>query len=129
MIEVFVLIFVAGNFFLQFGWFLWSRKVEERKHFTDSESINSEIDIIHSIQAYVDAKVENELAIRARDKEWEEFMKPQPQTQKNSFDTFDPSIFTQLEDPIENPNKDLERGPDGKFNPDHIEGKFDGIFK
>jgi hypothetical protein len=37
--------------------------------------------------------------------------------------------MTHTTSPVEDPNKGLERGPDGKFNPDHIEGKFDGIFK
>jgi len=136
MIEIAVLFFVAGNFFLQSSWWIWSYKIHNRKHFTDSEAASTEIDLIHSIQSYVDAKVENELIIKARDKEWSEFMKIQKDSAErkeledfvpyDDFKDFDKD-FKETEI-TEDPNAHLERDEKGNFNPAHIEGALDGLF-
>ena len=116
MIELFVLFFVAGNFFLQFGWFIWSYNIHRRKHFTDSgASANAEIDLITSIQTYVDAKVENEIVIKKRDEEWSEFMS-KPTDVKD-----EPETAGIIPKP--------EKGPDGKYNPSEVKGAFDNAFE
>lgn len=119
------------NAILQTGWLKWSYGVHKRKHFTDSEAAGAEIDIIHSIQEYVDAKVENELVIKARDKEWSEFMdSASSTTSPSSLDKeMDVPEYVPFEDfEFNDPNSHLEKDDEGKYDHKDVKGALDGVF-
>ncbi len=147
------------NAILQSGWFVWSKNIHDRKHFTDDE-INTEIDLIHSIQAYVDAKIENELVIKTRDQEWAEFMETSKRSaykdeiknsvtledfakfaDTNELDSYVPfgdmDVFKDIKytepheshEMPEDPNAHLELNEDGKYNHEIIDGKLDTFFE
>lgn len=123
MFEIIVGIFIITNTCLQLFWFHWSRSVEQRKHFTDSEAAGVEIDLIDSIQAYVDTKVENEIRIKKRDQEWSEFLSKTPRTSEA------PSTFTISEEDNVDLNSHLEKNKEGKYDHSQIDGVLDSMFQ
>ncbi len=110
--EIIVGLFIITNTCLQLYWFRWSRSVEQRKHFTDSDTNGAEIDFITNLEEYLDLKIKNEITIRDRDKEWQEFISQTPETPETP----------------ETPNAHLERDHQGKFNHEEIDGALDGMF-
>ncbi|MCD6435480.1 MAG: hypothetical protein J7L15_03750 [Clostridiales bacterium] len=123
MFEIIVGIFIITNTCLQLFWFHWSRSVEQRKHFTDSEAAVVEIDLIDSIQAYVDARVENEITIKKRDQEWSEFLSKTPRASEA------PSAFTISEEDNVDLNAHLEKNKEGKYDHSQIDGVLDSMFQ
>lgn len=129
MFEIIVGLFIITNTCLQLFWFHWSRSVEQRKHFTDSESAGVEIDLIDSIQAYVDTKIENELVIKKRDEEWSEFLSKTPSASETKASEAPNSFRIIEEDDAIDLNAHLEKNEEGKYDHSQIDGALDGMFQ
>ena len=125
-LEIAVLIFVAGNFFLQSFWWRWSYKIHHRKHFTDSDANGAEIDFITNLEEYLDLKIKNEMTIKKRDEEWSEFISQTPKTPIT--DWRNPDDHAEPLDGLNSQNSHLEKDSEGKFNHEDIAGALDGMF-
>ncbi len=122
--EIIVGLFIITNTCLQLYWFKWSKSVEKRKHFTDSDSNNAEIDLINNIDEYLELKVQNEIVIRDRDKEWQEFMSV-PKRPGVSIVEIDHSEHTGHPDTA---NAHLDKDDQGKYDHSKVDGALDGMF-
>ena len=129
--EIVVGLFIITNTCLQLFWFFWSKSVEQRKHFTDSQANNAEIDFINTIEEYLKLKVQNEITIRERDKEWEEFMAPGKCGGKSPGKSPGVSLEIDSLDSSEHPdtaNAHLERNEKGHYDHTKVDGALDGLF-
>ena len=99
---------VWGNLILQAVWFYWSYRINQRKHFPDSEGDIEEIDLTDKVEQFYKEAYTLNIDEHKREINWGEW-------------------YPKNDEMTSNPKP--ERDSSGKYNPDEIDGTLDTFFK